>query len=94
MFLMYCMLRAYISSEEDEMSGACSTNREKRNAHRLLVEKPDGKRRRGRPRQRWVINIRMDLGEIEWGDYDWIGLARNRDRWGAVVNAVMNLRAP
>jgi hypothetical protein len=67
---------------------------EKRNAYRLLVGKPDGKRPLGRPRCRWVDNIRMDLGEIGWGDVDWIGLAKDRNRWRAVVNSVLNLRVP
>jgi hypothetical protein len=49
------------------MGGQCSTNGEKRNAYRLLVEKPEGKRPLGRPRRRWVNNIRMDLGEVGWG---------------------------
>jgi hypothetical protein len=48
---------------------------EKRNAYRLLVRKPKGRRPLGRPRRRWVDNIRMDLGEVGWGDVDWIGLA-------------------
>jgi hypothetical protein len=64
---------------------------EKRNAYRLLVEKPEGKRPLGRPRRRWVDNIRMDLGEMGWGDVDWIGLAQDRNRWRAVVNSVLNL---
>jgi hypothetical protein len=49
---------------------------EKRNAYRLLVGKPEGRRPLGRPRHRWVDNIKMDLGEINWGAVDWIGLAR------------------
>jgi hypothetical protein len=57
------------------MGGACSTNGEKRNAYRFLVGKPEEKRPVGRPRRRWVDNIRMDLGEEEWGDVDWIDLA-------------------
>jgi hypothetical protein len=76
------------------MSGACSTNGEKRNACRLLVGKPEGRRPLGRPRRRWLKNIRMDLGEVGWGDVDWIGLAEDRDRWRALVNAVMNLWVP
>jgi hypothetical protein len=59
---------------------------EKRNAYRLLVGKPQGKRPLGRPRHRWVDNIRMDLGEVGLGDVDWIGLA--------LVNPVLNLRVP
>jgi hypothetical protein len=67
-----------IKYEEDEMGGPCSTNGEKRNAYRVLVGKPEGKRPLGRPRRRWVDNIRMDLGEVGWGDVDWIGLAQDR----------------
>jgi hypothetical protein len=67
---------------------------EKRNAYRLLVGKPEGKRPLGRPTRRWVNNIRMDLGEVGWGDVDWIGLAKDRNRWRAVVNSVLNPRVP
>jgi hypothetical protein len=59
---------------------------EKRNAYRLLVGKPEGRRPIGRPRRRWVDHIKMDLGEVGWGDVDWIGLAKDRNRWRAVVN--------
>jgi hypothetical protein len=65
---------------------------EKRNAYRLLVGKPEGKRPLGRPRRRLVDNIRRDLVEVEWGDVDWIGLAQDRDRWRALVNSVLNYR--
>jgi hypothetical protein len=68
--------------------------REKRNAYRLLVGKPEGKRPLRRPRHRWVDNIGMDLGEVGWGDVDGIGLAQDRIRWRALVNSVMNLRVP
>jgi hypothetical protein len=68
------------------MGGVFSTNGEKRNACKLLVGKPEGKRPLGRPRRRWVDNIRMDLGEIASGGVDFICLA--------VVNTVMNLRVP
>jgi hypothetical protein len=67
---------------------------EKRNAYRLLVGKPEGKRPLGRPRRRWVDNIRMDLGEVGWGDVVWIGLAQDRNRWRSLVNWVLNLRVP
>jgi hypothetical protein len=64
----------------------------KRTAYGLLVGKPEGKRQLGRPRRRWVDNIRMDLGEVEWGDVKSIGLAKDRNRWRALVNSVLNLR--
>jgi hypothetical protein len=67
---------------------------EKRNAYRLLVGKPEGKRPLGRPRRKWVDNIRTDLGEVGWGDVDWIGLAQDRNRWRGLVNSVLNLRVP
>jgi hypothetical protein len=67
---------------------------EKRNAYRILVGDPEGKRRLARPRRRWVDNIKMDLREIGWDGMDWIDLAPNRDQWMVLVNAVMNLRAP
>jgi hypothetical protein len=63
----------------------------KRNAYRLLVGKPEGKRPLGRPRRRCVDNIRMDLGEVGWGDVDWIGLAKDRNRWRALVRAQSNI---
>jgi hypothetical protein len=67
---------------------------EKRTAYRLLVGKPEGKRLLGRQRRRWMDNIWMDLGEVGWGDVDWIGLAKDRNRWRALVNLVLNLRVP
>jgi hypothetical protein len=65
---------------------------DKRNAYRLLMGKPEGKRLLGRSRYRWVDNIRMDLGEVGWGDVDWIDLAQDRLKWRAVVNSVLNLQ--
>jgi hypothetical protein len=59
-----------------------------------LVGKPEGKTLLGRPRRKWIDNIKMDVLEIGCGDVDWIGLAQNRYRWRALVNAVMNLRVP
>jgi hypothetical protein len=63
----------------------------KRNAYRLLVGKPEGRRPLGRPRRRWVYNILMNLGEIGWGGVDWIGLSQDMDKQRALVNVVMNL---
>jgi hypothetical protein len=58
------------------------------------VGKLDRKRPLGRPRRRWVDNIRMDLEEVGWGNVDWIGLAKDRNRRGALVNSVLDLRVP
>jgi hypothetical protein len=68
------------------MGRACSTNIAKRNAYRILVGEPEGKRPLGRPRCRWVDNIKMDVREIGWSGMDWIDLA--------LVNTVMNLWVP
>jgi hypothetical protein len=65
-----------------------------RNVYRLLVGKADGRRPLGRPRCRWIDNIKMDLLAIGLSVVDWIGLAQDRYRWRALVNAVMNLRVP
>jgi hypothetical protein len=67
---------------------------EERNAYRLLVGKPEGRSPLGRPRRRWLDTIGMDLVEVGWGDVDCIGLAQDKDKWRALVNAVMNLRGP
>jgi hypothetical protein len=67
---------------------------EGRDVYRVLVWKPEGKRPLGRPRRRWEDNIRMDLREVECGGVDWMELAQDRDRWRALVSAVMNLRVP
>jgi hypothetical protein len=67
---------------------------EKRNAYRILVGNSEGKRPLGRPRRRWVDNIKMDLREIGWDGRDWIDLAQDRDQWRVLVNAVMNLQVP
>jgi hypothetical protein len=66
---------------------------EKRGAYRILAGRPEGRRPLGRPRPR-SENIKMDLQELGWEDMQWIELARDRDRWQALVNAVMNLRVP
>jgi hypothetical protein len=62
--------------------------------YRVLVGKPEGKRSLGRPRHRWEDNIMVDLQEVECGSVDWVELAEDRDRWRALVNAVLNLRFP
>jgi hypothetical protein len=80
-------------SRRMRLAGHVARMGEKRNAYRLFVGKPEGKRPLGRPRRRWV-DIRMDLGEVGWGDVDWIGLAKDMNRWRAVVNPVLNLRVP
>jgi hypothetical protein len=67
---------------------------EVRGAYNILVGRPEGMRPLGKPRRRWDDNIKMDLGQIGFEDVDWIHLAQDRDRWWAVVNTVMNLRAP
>jgi hypothetical protein len=67
---------------------------EGRDMHRVLVGKPEGKRPLGRPRRRWEDNIKTDIQELGGGCEDWIGLAQDKDRWRALVNAVMNFRVP
>jgi hypothetical protein len=66
---------------------------ERRGAYRILVGRPEGRLSFGRPRRRWEDNIKMNVQEVGWG-MDWIELVQDRDRWRAVVNAVMNLRVP
>jgi hypothetical protein len=67
---------------------------EGRSAYRVLVGRPEGRRPLGRPRRGWEDNIKMDFQEVGWGDMDWIDMAQDRDRWRALVSAVMNLRVP
>jgi hypothetical protein len=77
-----------------ESCRTCSTNGEKRNACRIFVGKPEGRRPVGRTRRKWVDNINIDLGEIGWSGIDWILLTQDGDQWKALVNMVMNLRVP
>ena len=67
---------------------------QRRGVYRVLVGKPEGKRPLGRPRHKWEDNIKVDLEEVGCGGMDWIELAQDRDRWQAVLNAVMNLQVP
>ena len=83
-----------IKSRRMRWAGHVARMGEGRGVYRVLVGKPDGKRPLGRPRRRWVDNIRMDLLEVGCGYMDWIGLAQGRDRWRTLVSAVMNLRVP
>jgi hypothetical protein len=83
-----------IKSRRMRWAGHVARMREKRNAYRILVGKPEGRRPLGRPRRRWVDNIKIDVGEIEWDGVDWVNLAQYRDQWRALVNTMMNLRVP
>jgi hypothetical protein len=76
------------------MGGACGAQGEVRGAYNILVGRPEGRRPLGKPRRRWEDNIKMDLREIVFEDVDRIHWARDRDRWRALVNTVMNLRVP
>jgi len=75
-------------------AGHVAHMRETRGVYRVLVGKPEGKRPLARHRHSWEDNIKMDLQEVGCGDMNWIKLAQDRDRWRALVNAVMNLQAP
>jgi hypothetical protein len=81
-----------IESRRMRWTGHVAQIGQERGVYRVLVRKPEGKRQLGRHRRRWEDNIRMDLQEVGCRGMDWIGLAQSRDRWRAIVNAVMNLR--
>jgi hypothetical protein len=83
-----------MKSRRMRWAGHIARMAEKRNVYRLLVGKPEGKRPLGRPRRRWIDNIKMDLLEIGLNVVDWVGLAQDRYRCRALVNLVMNLRVP
>ena len=83
-----------IKSRRMRWAGHVARMGEERVVYRVLVGKPEGKTPLGRPRRRWVDNIRMDLQEVGCGYVDWIGLAQDRDRWRTLVSAVMNLLVP
>jgi hypothetical protein len=83
-----------IKSRRMRWAGHVARMGEKRNVYRLLVGKPEGRRPLGRPRRRWMDNIKIDLLEIGLNVVDWSGLAQDRYRWRALVNSIMNLRVP
>jgi hypothetical protein len=83
-----------IKSRRMRRAGDVACMGAQRNAYRILVGNPEGKRPIGRPRHRWVDNIKMDLREIGWDDMDWIDLDQDRDQWRALVNMVVNLQVP
>jgi hypothetical protein len=83
-----------IKSRRMKWAGHVARMGEKRNAYRLFVGKPEGKRPLGIPRRKWIDNIRMDLGEVGWGNVDWIGLAQDRNRSRDLVNSLLNIRVP
>jgi hypothetical protein len=83
-----------MESRRMRMAGHVARIGKKRNAYKILVGKPEGKRPLGRPRRRWVDNIKIDLRGTGWDGIDWIDVAQVRDQWRALVNTVMNLRVP
>ena len=93
---LYCSpnIARKIKSRRMRWAGHVARMGEERGVHGVLVGKPEGRRPLGRPRRRWVDNIRMDLQEVGCGYMDWIGLAQNRDSWRTLVSAVMSLRVP
>jgi len=93
---LYCSpnIVRVIKSRRMRWAGHVACMGEEREVYRVLVGKPERKRPLGRPRRRWVNNIRTDLQEVRCGYMDWIGLAQDTDRWRTLVSAVMNLRIP
>ena len=93
---LYCSpsIVRVIKSRRMRWAGHVARMGEEREVYRVVVGKPEGRRRLGRPRSRWVDNIRTDLQEVGCGYMDWVGLAQDRDRWRMLVSAVMNLRVP
>jgi len=83
-----------IKSRRMRWAGHVARMGARRGVFKVLVGKPEGKRPLGRPRRRWEDNIKMDLQEVGCEGWDWIELAQDRDKWRALVNAVMNLRVP
>jgi hypothetical protein len=92
--VLFASIIRRFKSRRMRWAGLVTRMGEKRNAYRLLVGKPEGKRPLGRPRRMWLDNSRMDLIEIGWDGVKWIGLVQDRDKRRALVNVVMNLRVP
>ena len=93
---LYCSpnIVQVIKSKRMRWAGHVARMGDRRGVYRVLVGKPDGKRPLGRPRRKWDDNIKIDLQEVGCGGMDWMELAQDRDRWWALMNAVMNLRVP
>ena len=93
---LYCSpnIVLVIKSRRMRWAGHVAHMDEEKGVYRVLVGRSEGRKPLGRPRHRWVDNIRMDLREVGCGYMDWIGLAQDRDRWRTVVSSVMNLRVP
>jgi hypothetical protein len=83
-----------IKSRRMRWTGYVARMGEGRGAYMILVGRPERRRPLGRPRRRWEDNIKIELQQVGWGGMEWIDMAQDRDRWRAVVNAVMNLRVP
>ena len=83
-----------VKSRRVTWAGHVARKGEVRGVHKVLVEKPEGKRPMARPRRRWEDNIKMDLQEGGGGCGDWMELVQDRDRWRALMNTVLNLRVP
>jgi len=92
-FRLPCIVRV-IKSSRMRWVGHVERMGEGKGVYRVLVGKPEGKGPLGRPRRRWEDNIKMDLQEVGCGGLEWTELAQDRERWWAVLNAVMNLRVP
>jgi hypothetical protein len=83
-----------VKSRRMRWAGHVARMGEDRGVHRMMVGKPEGKGKLGRPRRRWEDNIKMDLQKVGGGGGDWIELAQDRDRWRALVGTVRNFRVP
>ena len=93
---LYCSPNMFrvIKTRSMRWAGHVARKGERRGVYRVMVGKPEGKRLLGRPRCRWKNNVKMRLQKVGWGGMNWIDLAQDRDRWRAIVNAVMNFRVP